>query len=48
MGEVAKRGLVEKLVPHATVETYPSGPAALDAYFGVQFQGASSPMRLIL
>ena len=28
--------------------SYPSGPAALDGYFGVQFQGASSSMRLIL
>ena len=27
---------------------YPSGPAALAAYCGVQLQGASSSMRLIL
>ena len=30
------------------VLSYPSGPAALAAYGGVQFQGASSSMRLIL
>ena len=27
---------------------YASGLAAVDAYFGIQFQGASSPMRFIL
>jgi len=29
-------------------QEYPSGLAALDASFGVRFQEASSPMRLIL
>jgi transposase-like protein len=32
----------------ASAYLYASGHAALDAYLGVQFQGASSPMRLIL
>jgi len=34
--------------PEIVVGQYPSGLAAVDAYFGIQFQGASSPMRFIL